>query len=274
MWKRYRPFYKAAQMDLLAFKGAIFTWLLVSSFQVACTLFLWFAVYHSSTSEIIQGFTMKDMIVYQVFINIFSFVTFDGTTAGTIHDEIKDGSIAMSFIKPISYRVRFIFSNLGAFSMLALLFGLPCFTISYLVFYLVGYIEVTSIWAFLWHVALFLIAQVLATMLNDAVNYIFGVLCFYTMASFGLEQIKGVIISFLSGTLLPLSFFPGVWSTILNASPFAGMAQNPILILLGKMDFLTALTKIGLSIIWILVLEMLGALLFKRASKKITVQGG
>lgn len=274
MLKRYRPFYKASQMDYLAYKGAIFTWLIVSILQVACTIFLWFTVYQNAQGEIMQGFTMKEMIVYQVFINIFTFVTFDGTTSNTIQSEIRDGSIAMSFIKPISYRVRFMATNFGSFSMAILLFGLPCFTISYLIFYFIGYIQVASIWMFLLHLVLFFVAQVLATMINDCIQYIFGILCFYTEASFGLEQIRSVVVSFLSGTLLPLSFFPSVFSTILNYLPFAGMAQNPILILLGKYDVVTSFIKIGLSLGWLMVMEAGAHLLFQHASKKVTVQGG
>ncbi len=274
MIKKYRPFFRASAMDLMAFKMALFTWLIVTVFQVACTIFLWYSVYQNSLDAVIQGFTMKEMIVYQVYINLFTFVTFDNMTANTIFDEIKDGTIAMSFVKPISYRLRFVATNLGSFTMLALLFGLPCFTIAIAVFYAIGYIQITSAWMFILYLLLFFIAQVLATLLNDIINYIFGIFGFYTMAGFGLNQIKTVVISFLAGSFLPLSFFPGVFKNIVNYLPFAGMAQNPVLILLGKVDVVTALTKIGLSIGWLILLEFLGFLLFRQASKKVTVQGG
>ena len=52
------------------------------------------------------------------------------------------------------------------------------------------------------------------------------------------------------------------------------MAQNPILILLMKVDYITALKYIGLSAIWVVILELFAKLLFTHASKKVTVQGG
>ncbi len=272
--KKYYPFYKASMMDLMAYKAALFTWLIVTFFQVLCTIFLWMAVYKNASSASMNGFTMQEMIVYQVFINIFTFVTFDNYTADSISSEIEDGTIAMSFVKPISYRVRFVFTNLGSFTMLALLFGLPCFTIAYLSFYLVGYISVSSVWIFLCHLLLFVVAQIIATMINDSIGYIFGILCFYTTASFGLNQIKTVIISFLSGTFIPLTFFPGVFKDIVNILPFAGMAQNPIMIFLGMVDIKTSLIMIAMSVGWLIVLEFFAFLLFKKASKKVTVQGG
>ena len=277
MFKRYKPFFKAGSMDMMAFKFNIFSWLIVSALQVACLIFLWIAVFKNSINgmdSIINGFSFQEMITYLVFVNIFTFVSFDGNTSWTINQEIKDGTIAMSFVKPISYRKRFIATNLGVVSTMILLFGIPSFTIAYLIFYFLGYIQITSIWSFLLYLVLFLFSQLIATMLNDVINYIFGIFCFYTTAGFGLNSIRNVIISFLSGTLIPLSFFPKVFETIVSYMPFAGMAQNPVLILLMKVSYIDALKLIGLSVIWLVVLEVFASLLFKHASKKITVQGG
>lgn len=277
MFKRYKPFFKAGSMDMMAFKFNIFSWLIVSALQVACLIFLWIAVFKNSTNgmdSIINGFSFQEMITYLVFVNIFTFVSFDGNTSWTINQEIKDGTIAMAFVKPISYRKRFIATNLGVVSTMILLFGIPSFTIAYLIFYFLGYIQITSIWSFLLYLVLFLFSQLIATMLNDVINYIFGIFCFYTTAGFGLNSIRNVIISFLSGTLIPLSFFPKVFETIVSYMPFAGMAQNPVLILLMKVSYIDALKLIGLSVIWLVILEVFASLLFKHASKKITVQGG
>ena len=83
-----------------------------------------------------------------------------------------------------------------------------------------------------------------------------------------------VVVNFLSGTYVPIAFFPGIFKTIASYLPFAGMAQNPILILLMKVDYITALKYIGLSAIWVVILELFAKLLFTHASKKVTVQGG
>ena len=124
------------------------------------------------------------------------------------------------------------------------------------------------------NIFLFLVAQVLAILLMDSVNYICGILCFYTTASWGLNNLKNVIVSFLSGSLIPLAFFPGIFSDILSYSPFSGISQNPVLILMLKMDLISALKAIGLSLVWVIALELIAKLLFMKASKKITVQGG
>lgn len=277
MFRKYRPFFRAGAMDCLAYKFAMLSWLFISILQVLCVIFLWVGVYKSSVdgiNSVINGFTYKEMLVYVSFVCIFNFVSLNGDTMYFISDEIEKGTIAMSFVKPISYRARFLFTNLGNAFMRMLLLGLPCFVVSYTVFALVGFITIPNWWTLPLHILLFFAAQVLAIMLCDCIDYIFGVLCFYTTASWGLGQIKNVVISFLSGTLIPISFFPEVFAKILTYSPFSGLSQNPVLILMLKTDCLGALKCIGISLAWLVVLELFAHLLFAVASRKVTVQGG
>ncbi len=277
MVKRYLPFYKAGAINMLAYKFNLFIWLIVSVLEVACVIFLWFAVYSNSPEgmeAVINGYSFKEMITYLVTVNIFWFCTSNSNTLWSIDDEIKNGTIAMAFTKPISYRKRFIFTTLGVASMQFALVGLPLFTIAYTVFVLIGFIEIASVGVFLIDILLFLVSTVIAVLLMDCVNYIFGVLCFYTSSSFGVNSIKEVIVSFLSGTLLPIAFFPSVFSTILSYLPFAGMSQNPVRILLMQIPITEGLKAIGLSLLWLIVLESAAKGLFCHASKKITVQGG
>lgn len=277
MFKRYKPFFRTGVIDFLAYKFSVFSWLLVTVFEVAIVIFLWIAVYKNSSegvNSIINGFTFKEMITYLVTISIFQFVVMDGETLWVINDEIKKGTISSAFIKPISYRLRFIATTLGSLCIRVLLFGIPLFVIAYIIFYLIDFIEIVSIGLFIVHLLLFIISIFIASLLNDVINYIFGVLCFYTSSGWGINFIKDVIIGFLSGTLLPLTFFPDAFKVIINYLPFAGMAYNPVMIVLMKFDLVESIKVILLSIFWLIILELFAKLLFNRASKKITVQGG
>ena len=264
-------------METLAYKFNIFGWLIVSALQVLCLFFLWIGVYRNSADgvdSVINGFTLKEMLVYMAFINVFNFVTYAGNTMYSVVQDIQKGTIAMSFVKPISYRVRFIFTTLGSMFSKIVLLGVPAFVLLYVIFGVLGYIVITSVWMFLLHLILFLVAQLLAALLFDCLEYIAGVLCFYTTAAWGMDQIKTTVTTFLSGTLIPLSFFPEGFSKILNFSPFAGMSQNPVLILMMQKDWVWAIERIGLSFVWLVALEGVAWLIFRKASRKVTVQGG
>lgn len=277
MFKRYKPFFRAGAMDCLAYKSSMFGWVIVSVLEVLSVFFMWIGVYKSSAdgvNSVINGFTFHEMLVYVTFVNVFNFVSLNGDTMYFIVDDIDKGTIAMSFVKPISYRMRFAFTNLGNAFMKTLILGLPLFAAAYAVFVAIGFIVVSNWWLFPLHVLLFFVAQVLAILLNDAIDYIFGVLCFYTTAAWGLNQIKSVVVGFLSGSIIPLTFFPGILGTILAYSPFSGISQNPVFILMMKISWTEAFKLIGIAIVWWAALELIGKCLFSVASRKVTVQGG
>ena len=277
MLKKYKPFLRAAAMDMMAYKFNILVWVIVTIFQVACLVFLWLAVYRSSEGGIdasINGFTYKEMIVYVVLTTIFGFVTFNNDTMWYINQDIRKGTLGNYVIKPISYRGKFVASNLGAFLMMAIVFGLPLYAIALGVFIGIGFLPIISAWTFIAHIGLFLVAAVVACLLNDTISYIAGILCFYTTSAWGLNSMKTTVISFLSGTLLPIAFFPPVFRDIVTYMPFAGMSQNPILILMMKYDYFESLKVIAIALAWLVVLELLAKLLFNHAIKKVTVQGG
>ena len=158
--------------------------------------------------------------------------------------------------------------------MMSLVFGIPLYAAGLGVLIGIGYLPVASIWDFIAHFLLFLVASVLACLLNGAISYIFGILCFYTTAAWGLNALKTTVIAFLSGTLLPIAFFPNIFREIVSYMPFAGMSQNPILILMMKYDYLECGKVILISFGWWVLLELIGKLLFNHAIKIVTVQGG
>lgn len=275
--RKYKPFARASAIDVMAYRFNIITWAIVTVAEVACLIFLWLAVYQSSEGGIdssINGFTYKEMIVYVVLTTIFGFVTFNDDTVWFINRDIRQGTIGNFLIKPISYRGKFIASNIGAFLMMSLVFGIPLYAAGLGVLIGIGYLPVASIWDFIAHFLLFLVASVLACLLNGAISYIFGILCFYTTAAWGLNALKTTVIAFLSGTLLPIAFFPNIFREIVSYMPFAGMSQNPILILMMKYDYLECGKVILISFGWWVLLELIGKLLFNHAIKTVTVQGG
>lgn len=277
MFKRYRPFLRASAMDFMAYRFNLIVWLLVTLLQAATLVFLWLSVYRSAPGgmdALINGFSYKEIIVYTVFTTIFTFVSFNSETLWVINTDIKKGTIGNFLIKPISYRGKFVAGAIGGYLTMMLMFGLPLFAISYVTFGLLGFILIPTWYDLTFHILLFFVAQFFAVLLNDVICYIFGLLCFYTSSGWGLNQLRATLTSFLSGTLLPLAFFPPIFKEIVNLLPFAGLSQNPVLILLMKYDYLQTLTVLGLSLGWIILLELLAKTIFHHAIKKVTVQGG
>ncbi len=277
MLKKYKPFLRAGAMDTMAYRFNILIWAAITVCEVACMVFLWLAVYRSSAGGMdaeIHGFTYRDMIAYVVLTTIFNFVTYNNDTLWNINTDIKKGTIGNYLIKPISYRGKFAATSFGTLLTMTVLFGLPLYTIAMVTLCGLGFLPGLAFPAFFAHLLLFLLSGLCASLLNDAIAYIFGVLCFYTSSGWGLNSLKVTLVSFLSGTLLPLAFFPAGLRDVLNWMPFAGMSQNPVLILMMKYDLAQSLRSVALAAAWIAALELFAKLLFSRAIRKVTVQGG
>ena len=157
---------------------------------------------------------------------------------------------------------------------MTLMFCLPLYTAALVTLGVLGFLPGLSFPAFFANLGLFLLSGLCASLLNDTIAYIFGILCFYTSSGWGLNSLKVTLISFLSGTLLPIAFFPKGLRDVVSWMPFAGMSQNPVLILMMKYDLKESLRCVALSVAWIVVLELFAKLLFSHAVRKVTVHGG
>ena len=273
-FSKYKAFMKTGFLNVLAYKFNVFSWFLIAATSLICMFFLWEAVFRNSPTTEINGFTFQGLIAYTVIVNIFGFTMGGGDTHDSISDEIKKGQIAMSLIKPISYRLRFLFTTLGSLVATNLMIGIPFLLVASVLLGVNGFITFQEPVVFIRNLLLFFVAQFLAKMLFDVIDYIFGLITFYTMAAFGLAQIKSVVIDFLSGILIPIAFFPEWAEKVINCLPFVGMAQNPTLIFLGKMSVEEALYSILLQFVWWMALEIFAHFFFERAIKIVTIQGG
>ena len=220
MLKKYKPFLRAGAMDTMTYRFNILIWAVITVCQVACLVFLWLAVYRSSAGGIdaeIHGFTFREMISYVVLTTIFGFVTFNNDTLWYINTDIKKGTVGNYLIKPISYRGKFAATSLGNLLTMTLMFGVPLYTAALVTLGALGFLPRVTFPAFFAHLGLFLLAELCASLLNDTIAYIFGILCFYTSSGWGLNSLKTTLISFhfegmeLVASVAKLVFFLILW---------------------------------------------------------------
>jgi len=61
-------------------------------------------------------------------------------------------------------------------------------------------------------------------------------------------------VAFMSGSLIPLAFFPKVVSAILSLLPFSSLIYTPVMIIVGKYDASQMLQALLLQFFWLLVM--------------------
>ena len=274
-WRLYLPFAKAGVKTELSYKAQIVMWIVISFIEVFFILFLYQAIYRNSPDgmgAVINGFTFDDMVLYMITSFVFSFVMGTGDTSYNIYTDIREGTIANTLTKPVSYRLRHLSTFLGMVALDVVIVMLPLMTITYGTFFALGMIKMKAI-DFIVNLVFFFIFTILGCFINDAISYFVGMLVFFTDHLFGLNMARTALQGFMAGKMVPLAYM-GVVGVIFSYTPFAFLGSVPVLTLMGKVAVMDIIVYILVAIAWILVIELVNHLIFSYAMRKLTVQGG
>ena len=275
LFRLYLPFSKAGIKIELAYKAQIVMWIVISLVQTLFVVFLYGAIYRNSPDGMnsnINGFSFYDMILYMITSFFFSFIMGSGDTSYDIATDIREGTIANTLTKPVSYRLRHLFTYFGVLVYDFAIIIVPFLSVIYGIFFGFGLLKVDA-GVFILNILLFLLFSILAGFINNSVSYFIGLMVFYTDHLFGLNMARNAIQGFLGGQMVPLAYM-GTLGVVFSYTPFAFMNSVPVLVLMGKVDFVQSLVYILVALLWILSIETVNKLIFSHAIKKLTVQGG
>ena len=105
-------------------------------------------------------------------------------------------------------------------------------------------------------------------------DFCFGMVAFFTTYIFGMLMAKEAIMSFLTGQLIPLSFFPEVVQRMFDFLPFSSIVYTPVMIYLGKYTGSELLFVLFRQAAWVVILYLLGTFIWKRVTNRLVVLGG
>ena len=94
----YLPFSKGVIQRQMSYKIGFFMRTIGGLIQVLIMYYLWMAIFNSSPTGEINGFTSREMVLY-VIISYITASIVEAYIEGTISSEIRDGSIATYLIK-------------------------------------------------------------------------------------------------------------------------------------------------------------------------------
>lgn len=265
----YLPFTKNVIKDSLAYKGTFYLMLVCKILSVFITYYLWKVIFDSSGSGIIGNFTRIEMITYIFMSFVCSNIVIINMTT-KIGNDVTDGSIAINLIKPISYKIKLLSESVGE---MLYKFIIPS------IFIWIG-VEVYKIYNMqnysfsIKNTIFFIISSVLGFLVYFLFEFCFGMLAFYTTYVWGMEIIKGGIMTFLTGQLIPLTFFSDAIQKIFEFLPFSSMNYIPVMMYLGKISNSEVAYTLIKQVIWIVILQLFSSWLWKKVIKRISILGG
>lgn len=261
-------FVRVSFLSMLAYRLRFYTGIVTYLIYVTIYTSIWRAVYSRPDSHrALEGFadfeTLFTYFAIGWIARSFAFNNIDRE----LSELVETGHIASRVARPVSLHTQMLFTSIGQ-----TLFRLTCFS-PLVLLAMVTLFDLrgpASPLAFF----LFLCAIVLSIVIFAEVNFLVGLLAFWTRSALGIIRAKQYLLELLSGLLIPLSYFPEWLRAVAWATPFPSLTSIPNRLYLGLVSGEDAAFALLRSALWALVLVAAAHLAGRTAARSLQIQGG
>lgn len=250
----------------MTYKFEVYGNILMQSIIMLASAYFWKALFKNS--DTVKGVDVDTMLIYTVVSAMIS-VVLTCNVERRIMASVDKGTIAIDMMRPVNVFGVFLAEDIAGITALVFQNMLPILVIGCL------FIKLPTP-AGPAHFALFLVSLFMAFWINWLIACMFGMIAFWTLNMDALIQVKKHLIRLLSGSIIPLWFFPAWLRNILEWLPFAYLYQLPLDLYIGKYPVSSAQCQRGLCVqlLWLVLLTMGFLFLQKRVTSKVMIQGG
>ncbi len=247
-------------------KGIIFK--IISSFiYLVIQIYFWKMIYSNQNNNLSMVYTR--MVSYLVISQCISLLVFNCDYLYYIKIDIREGRIINHLVRPYDYMLRYMFESIGKYMVTFLFTLLPMFLMSILFFDLTPPGSVKAL-------CFTIIFTALSFFIYFLMNFILGLTMFWILDMNGLIPIiTNCVFQVCSGALFPLVYYPGFIRKIIYILPFRFSADIPVNIYLGNITSMNEiLGYLLLLMVWVCILYAIKTILWKKALRKLCIQGG
>jgi ABC-2 type transport system permease protein len=248
-----------------AYRSQLWAQVLGQFIQVFIRIAIWQSVYGNLAQ--VDGVSLHEMITYSVLAGTVLCAWEWPRLIQGMDTAITRGDIAIFLLKPLRYPLYLLATECGNLCFRLLAVVLPI---------VVGVALTIGLQppASLWHGAAFVAFWALSFLIQFLLTLLFGLLAFWLMTAFSLEWLLQGLLALLSGSFVPLWFFPEAALPLVRHLPFAWIGFYPVAAYLGRLGPAQLLWTFALGLAWGAILAWGVAGLWRRANLRITVQGG
>jgi ABC-2 type transport system permease protein len=246
------------------YKYRILLGIISATLSILLFWYLWSALFASSGEAVLAGFTLQAMVTYLILSTCMrtyqtSYMEYQ------VQGDVRTGYIAIELTRPYKYPLLRLFHMIGETIYNIITRVLPILLIGFVFFNLNMPVNTFA----------FFISAILAFIINFSLVFMTGMWSFWTIGNiWGLKHSREALTLVFSGSIIPLSFFPGWLVNVANLLPFKAMYGTPLSIYIGNIIGIELYYAILHQVIWAAVLVTLTYFIWGRAEKKTVVQGG
>jgi len=220
---KFRKYFACARLCYVNRRIFLSEWLediLYIPFRYGLLLIIWSAIFKSLGTNVIGGMTRQQLIMYYfMFTVIGSFSSYYRTVSNVLCKDILQGNLNRFLCRPIKYLSYLFFFGAG--------YNLyPC---------ILGTVILLAVEIFMmkefYILSFFLriLVVLIGVFITFLLHVLIGMIAFWTETIYSFKDLVLHVGSFFSGTLLPLSMFPGIMNRFSLYMPFRYMTYEPII---------------------------------------------
>lgn len=221
----------------------------------------------SFNSDLISKDLYDLSINYIILSSTISAAFFFSVPPGEITQKIVSGDIVRELLYPYSY-IGILFAQcLGRFVTIIFIRIIPSIIMMSIIFKP----NILVKWD---RFFIFIILLLIGYLIYFLISTIIDLVSFWRQETYYFHYVKEGIFILLSGSTIPMWFYPEWLMNIASYTPFKWIIYGPISIFMNEENQLSIFTMLILSLSWLTVLIMVCSITWKKGIKKVIVFGG
>ena len=262
--KKYLYVIKTQIIKSMTYEFNVYGNILMQTIIMITSAYFWRALYKGQGT--VGDVDADSMLTYVVLSSMLSVLLITNVERRIQMSVIK-GTVATDMMKPINIFGVYFAEDMGNIAALIFQNLLPILVIGSLMIRVPRMADVRDL-------PLFASSAIVSFLINWLIAALFGMIAFTAVNIDALIQVKKHLLRLLSGSIIPIWFFPPGVARVLGALPFVYIYQLPLSIYIGRGDRAQQLSQMRIQLIWLAVLAGLFFLVQNRVTRKVMVQGG
>lgn len=265
--KPYLSYFKLTIITNLQYRMEALAGICTQIFFALIFIMIYLAFYESGGNPPMQW---QELVNYLWLQQAFFAIVYPFTRENDLLDMIKNGNLAYELVRPQNFYLKWYIKMLSKKLVAVLLRFMPVLILAIILPYPLHLSPPSS----LSHLIIFIIALTLGLLLVTSLNLLMHILTMFTLDEKGTLITYSVVAEILTGSTIPIPFFPLWLQKVAEFLPFRFIGDFPFRIYSGSIPLEEVHILIIGSIIWSIIIITLGYIISKISLKKAVIQGG
>ena len=262
--KKYLYVIKTQIIKSMTYEFNVYGNIIMQTIIMITSAYFWRALYKGR--GMVGDVDADSMLTYVVISSLLSVLLITNVER-RIQTSVVKGTVATDMMKPVNIFGVYFAEDIG--NIIALIFQnmLPILIIGSIMIRVPRMADIRDL-------PLLIISVAESFLINWLIAALFGMIAFTAVNIDALIQVKKHLLRLLSGSIIPIWFFPSGAARVLQSLPFVYIYQLPLSIYIGRGDRAQQLGQMRIQSLWLVILAGLFFYAQNRAARKVMVQGG